>query len=274
MKHFRSLLIDRANIRLHGLRISTFALHRHLPEHYSIELHRHRWSQAILYLNGRGKQRFKNGSADIEAGALVVLPPGVSHGFQRATDRAPLCLMIDFNLDGERQFPVAVCSLDRSELLKLRQNLARLLHLQSGAGGILHWESAIVILQLLITLLRAAGWLESVHPRSEGSKGQAMDQLLAKMDPSGSLVEVVQRSGYHRDHLNRLVKKETGLTLGQVRAQKRLAKAKDLLSKGVQVGNVAAMVGLPDQSYFARWFRQQTGQRPSRWIRHGSKSPP
>jgi len=25
-----------------------------------------------------------------------VLPPGVSHGFQRTTNRAPLCLTIDF----------------------------------------------------------------------------------------------------------------------------------------------------------------------------------
>ena len=259
MHHFRSLLIDRADIRLHGLRISTFALHRHLPEHPSIEFHRHRWCQAILYLSGRGQQTFEEGSADIKAGALVVLPPGVSHGFQRATDRAPLCLMIDFRLEGGKKFPVAVCSLDRSELLRIRQNLARLLHLQAGVGGSLHWESAIVILQLLLTLLRSAGWLESLRPRPEGPKGQAMNMLLTRMDPTNSLAEVVSQSGYHRDHLNRLVKKETGLTLGQVRAQKRLAKAKELLSRGMQVGNVAGTVGMPDQSYFARWFRRQTG---------------
>jgi AraC family L-rhamnose operon transcriptional activator RhaR len=122
-----------------------------------------------------------------------------------------------------------------------------------------------VILQLLITMLRAAGWLERLGPLSGSEKGQAINRLLAKMDPTIPLVQVVQQSGYHRDHLNRLLKKETGLTLGQLRAQQRLAKAKELLSNGVQVGNAAAMVGLPDQSYFARWFRRQTGQLPSRW---------
>jgi len=269
MHHFRSLLIDRADIRMHGLRITTFAIHRHLPKHYAIEFHHHRWSQAILYLSGQGRQLFRNGAADISAGALVVLPPGVPHGFQRTTDRAPLCLMIDFHLRGERLHPVAVCSLNRSELLQVRQNLARLLNLQAGAGGVLHWESATVILQLLITMLRAAGWLERLRPLSGGEKGQAINRLMTKIDPTAPLTSVVQRSGYHRDHLNRLLKKETGLTLGQLRAQQRLAKAKELLSKGVQVGNAAAMVGLPDQSYFARWFRRQTGQRPSRWSRRG-----
>jgi AraC family L-rhamnose operon transcriptional activator RhaR len=156
-------------------------------------------------------------------------------------------------------------------LLQVRQNLARLLRLQEGADGVLHWESATVILQLLITMLRAADWLENPRTRPGTTMGRAMNQLLTNMDLTLPISNVVSRSGYHRDHLNRLIKKETGLTLGQVRAQKRLVKAKELLSKGVQVGNAAAMVGMTDQSYFARWFRRQTGQRPSRWSRRGSK---
>jgi AraC family L-rhamnose operon transcriptional activator RhaR len=267
MRHFRSLLIDRADIRMHGLRITTFALHRHLPKHYSIERHRHSWSQAILYLSGQGRQVFGKGAAEIKPGALVVLPPGVPHGFERATKPAPLCLTIAFKLRGERQQPVSVCSLNRSELALIRQDLARLLGLQAGAGGTLRWESATVVLQLLITVLRAAGWLEPLRPASAGPKGQAIGRLLEAMDPSVSLGNVVQRSGYHRDHLNRLLKRETGLTLGQIRAQRRLAKAKEMLSMGVQVGNVAAEVGMPDQSYFARWFRRQSGVQPSQWSR-------
>ena len=91
MRHFRSLLIDRANIRMSGLRILTFALHRHLAEHASIEPHRHRWSQMILYISGRGQQIFQNGAAQVEPGTLVLLPPGKLHAFQRAANRAPLC---------------------------------------------------------------------------------------------------------------------------------------------------------------------------------------
>lgn len=266
MRHFRSLLINKAEIRLSGLRVMAFAVHRHLQEHASIEQHRHRWSQVILYLSGGGQQTFAGGSARVEPGTLVVMPPGVAHAFQRTTERPPLCLMIDFRLAGARRNPAAVCSLNRSEITQVRQNLAYLIKLQAGSGGVLRWESAAAILQTLITLLRAAGWLERLpQPPTTGST--VMGRLLSTLGPATPLRQVVQRSGYQRDHLNRLVKIETGLTLGQLRTQRRLARAKELLSQGMQVANVAEAVGVLDQSYFARWFRRQTGQAPSRWSR-------
>jgi len=267
MRRFRSLLINRADIRLPGLRVLTFAVHRHLPEHASIERHRHRWNQIILYLSGRGRQMFASGDARVEPGTLVVMPPGVSHSFQRATDRAPLCLTIDFRLAKAPQGPAVVCSLNRSEIMQVRQNLAYLIKLQAGNGGVLRWEGAAVILQVMVTLLRAAGWLERVPQPSAGGRGSVMGRLLSAVGPATPLGLVVQRSGYQRDHLNRLVKRETGLTLGQVRTQRRLAKAKELLLQGLRVADVAETVGMLDQSYFARWFRRQTGQSPSRWSR-------
>lgn len=268
-RRFRSLLIDHVNVRVPGLHILSFAVHRHLPELSLVEPHKHTWSQALLYLSGQGRQTLASGKARVEPGTLVVVPPGVSHSFSRAEGRTPLCLMIDFRLQGAKTRRATLGSLNRSEFTRIRQDLAYLLGLQADAGGALRWESSVVILQLLIALLRSAGWLVRVEPAASGTGGQAILDLLAKMDFAGSLEEVVRRSGYQRDHLNRLVKKTTGLTLGQYRAQQRLALARKLLSQNVQVANVAAAVGLPDQSYFARWFRRQTGQSPSVWSRRG-----
>jgi AraC family transcriptional regulator, transcriptional activator of pobA len=268
MRHFRSLLIDQADIRMPGLHILTFAVHRHLPKHTSIEPHQHRWCQLLLYLGGQGRQIFKHSNTPVEPGTLVVLPPGISHAFQRATARMPLCLTIDFRLTSARSHQAVVCSMNRSEISQVRQHLAHLLKLQADTSGVLRWESAVVILQLLVTLLRTAGWLERLPPSSGGGNGSAMHRLLSTMDPATPLLKIVERSGYQRDHLNRLLKKETGLTLGQFRARRRLAKAKELLSQGMQVADVADAVGLLDQSYFARWFRRQTGQPPSQWNRH------
>ena len=269
MRRFRSLLIDKADVHKPGLHVMTFAVHRHLDEHASVEPHKHTWGQAILYLSGNGRQTVAGGEARVEPGTLVLLPPGVSHAFQRTDERTPQCLMIDFRLKGARARPPVVCSLNRSELSQVRQHLAHLMKLQAGAGGELRWEGASVVLQVLTTILRAAGWLERVGPALKGKNSSAIQGLLAKVEHEGPLTAVVSRSGYQRDHLNRLVKKETGLTLGQFRAQQRLAKAKELLTQGVQVAEVATAVGLPDQSYFARWFRRQTGQAPSVWSRRG-----
>ncbi len=267
MHHLHPLLIDRANVRMPGLSILAFALHRHLPADPAVEPHRHRWSQALLYLSGQGSQALEQGTLPVEPGTVVILPPGVVHSFRRAGARAPLSLAIDFRLDGEQFRNEAVCRITRSELLEIRREMAGLLRLQTRARGVLPWESTTVVLHLLISLLRAAGWVERARLPGVAEISPAIQQLVSSMDPTLPLLNVVQRSGYHRDHLNRLVKKETGLTLGQIRNQQRLAKAKELLAEGMQVGSAAASVGLPDQSYFARWFRQQTGRPPSQWLR-------
>jgi AraC family L-rhamnose operon transcriptional activator RhaR len=41
--------------------------------------------------------------------------------------------------------------------------------------------------------------------------------------------------------------------------------AEGRLRRGGGVAAVAAELGFADQSYFARWFRKQTGLSPSQW---------
>lgn len=267
MRAFRPLLIDRANLRVPGLQIASFAVHRHLAEHASVAPHRHPWCQAIVYLSGTGEQTMGGTRARIEPGTLVLLPPGVPHAFTRRGRQAPLCLLVDFRLQGARRRPAAVCGLNRSEVSQLRARVAHLVRLQSGARNALRWEGAVPVLEVLLTLLRAAGWIERVAAPERAASDRRVGALLSTVSHSTPLVESIRRSGYQRDHLNRLVKKETGLTLGQYRAQLRLAKAKELLEGGLTVSQAGAAVGLADQGYFARWFRRQTGQTPSAWRR-------
>jgi len=271
MRRFRSLLIDRANLRVPGLHVIGVALHRHLAEHASVTLHRHAWAQALIYFSGAGEQTIGDRTWTIEAGTLVLLPPGVPHGFLRQHARSPVCLMIDFRLRGVRGKPAVVRGLSRSDLNQLRQDVAMLVRLQQGAGAACRWEGAVPVLQLLLTSLRSGGWLETATlPEGEASN-PALRSLLTDLPHDQPLAQAIRRSGYQRDHLNRLVKRETGLTLGQYRDRERLAKAKELLAAGMQVAPVGAAIGLVDQSYFARWFRRHTGWRPSQW-RAKSKS--
>ncbi len=273
MLRFRSLLLDRVNLRVPGLRVMRFAVHRHLREHESVATHHHDWAQAIVYLSGTGEQTIRGARSRIDPGSLVLLPPKVPHAFVRQSDRAPLCVLVDFQLRGARRKSAVVRSLSRSELSQLRQNVAYLLKLQAGAGNALRWEGAVPVLQVLLTVLRAGGWIERVVVASGRQTNPAVSNLLAALPQGEPLTGVIRQSGYHRDHLNRLVKKETGLTLGQYRAQQRLVKAKELLASGLQVAHVCTAVGLPDQSYFARWFRRQTGMIPSRWARRADAGP-
>ena len=71
----------------------------------------------------------------------------------------------------------------------------------------------------------------------------------------------------NQDHLNRVLKRESGMTAGQMLAGARLGEAKELLKREMMVGDVAERVGMLDQNYFARWFKGQTGVTPTAWRR-------
>ncbi|MFA5265218.1 MAG: AraC family transcriptional regulator [Opitutaceae bacterium] len=265
IENFQSVLCDEPDMHLPGLHIVRFAVHQYSPMQATAEPRRHNLSQLVLYLQGEGVQQFGKASAQVKPGTLVAMPSGVAHAFKRTTAQPPVCLTIDFALGKAGLLRPTIAKIPRFELLNIRHQLRRLVKLQAGSSQSAQIEKAIMILQLLISLLRAAGWLESVDATLTERGESAIQRLIDGMDITIPLDDVVQRSGYHRDHLNRLVKSETGLTLGQLRAHRRLAKATELLAKGVQVTNVAVAVGLMDQSYFARWFRRQTGESPSRW---------
>jgi AraC family L-rhamnose operon transcriptional activator RhaR len=267
-RRFRSLLIEDANIRTPSLQVMRLAVHRHLPELASVTQHVHASSQALLYLSGEGRQRISRSSARVEPGTLVMIPAGVSHAFVRSGSKMPLCLAIDYRIRPPGRRQASVSSLNRSELAQVRQSVAQLARMHSGSGAALQVDGAVLVLQVMVTLLRSAGWLPREAAPGRGHPGRAILGLLSRIEPSTPLSDVVRRSGYQRDHLNSLVKRETGLTLGQYRAERRLALAKRLLSEQMQVSGVAAAAGLPDQSYFARWFRRQTGQQPSTWGRN------
>jgi AraC family L-rhamnose operon transcriptional activator RhaR len=269
MIRFRSLLMDRAKIRIPGLTVRTLAVHRHLDEHASVAPHAHPWNQALLYLSGQGIQGLGTERLEVSGGSLVLVPAGLAHAFERTSARAPLCLMIDFAFAGGREQAGGVHRVGAAELAKVRQTLATLIGLdRDGGAEALTVQGAPLVLQMLTGFLRTAGWLADPSRGPRGGSGLRLQSLLRRMDVAAPLRVTIARSGYHRDHLNRVLRRETGLSLGQHRARQRLERAQALLGDGVSVAAVADAVGLADPSYFARWFRRQTGFSPIAWAAH------
>ncbi|HEY4301398.1 MAG TPA: helix-turn-helix transcriptional regulator [Candidatus Didemnitutus sp.] len=258
------------DVRMPGLHLRRFTLHRPTADRAVLEPHPRGWAKTVLFLEEAAAAEAKSPAA----GTVMVLPPGPGRRGQLAGDRLQSCLVFDFQLTDRSSPPASANVLPRAELLAVREQLAFLLRAPAGEGIRREWEGAVVILNLLVTLLRATGWLEPAVPCPGTPGDSAMNRLLLTMPLTSPLQQVVQRSGYQRDHLNRLVKRETGLTLGQLRTRRRLSRAKELLAHGVKVGDVAGEIGLLDQSYFARWFRRQTGFCPSDWLQARGKRLP
>ena len=66
------------------------------------------------------------------------------------------------------------------------------------------------------------------------------------------------------NYLNRIIRKSTGRSAGEWIDISRLTYAKILLHrKDLAIIDIASMVGLPDQSYFSRFFKKMEGVTPT-----------
>lgn len=80
----------------------------------------------------------------------------------------------------------------------------------------------------------------------------------------GTISSYAAQAGISENYLSRQVKQSTGRSVGDWIDAVRIVRAKKLLSEtSLPIIDVATAVGLEDQSYFARFFKRETGQTPS-----------
>ncbi|MCP3763616.1 AraC family transcriptional regulator [Domibacillus sp. A3M-37] len=78
--------------------------------------------------------------------------------------------------------------------------------------------------------------------------------------------KIAEQFNYNRDYLCRFFKKETGLTVHEYIHMLKLSKAKDLLTMSNEsVGNIARTIGIQDERYFMRLFKQYEKLTPSKY---------
>lgn len=266
MKTYQPLVLQKLDIRIPRVHVRQFAVHRHLPETTNVKPHAHAFAQCLLYLSGRGKQEIAGRTHPIETGTAVFLPPRVNHAFHREANRRPICMVIDFEWRGAKARPARVSPLPLSRVHEIRQLLARLVGMQRKPGPVSSIQMSVVLLTVLDCLLADTVFQGISQVSLQSPVARRLDRLLSAADtawePLGTLAS---KAGYQADYLNRLLKQHEGLTLGQLRARKRLTRAQQLLRQPGAVGKVAGAVGFSDPNYFARWFRKQTGQSPRQW---------
>lgn len=80
----------------------------------------------------------------------------------------------------------------------------------------------------------------------------------------GNIATYAEEAGISENYLSRLVKQSTGRSVGAWIDIVRIQRAKRLLSDtSLSVIDIAASVGVEDQSYFSRLFKRETGITPS-----------
>lgn len=270
MKNYRPLLIQDLNLQIAGIKVMRLRINRHLPEARWNE-HSHDHDQLLIYLMGRGQQRLGDGLYTARPGTVIHVPPGQSHAFAQQASRPPLCLVLDLEMGTGRGVAHTCDQLTADQLTETKSRLSTLFRDPQIERREMSFRVAAVVLDILVMALKAIGWLVPVNRFSSArhySLAKRVERLLETKDASDvPLEEIARQSGYQQDHLNRLLRAECGLTLGQMRARIRLKKAVALIEQKRPIQEVGEKVGILDPNYFARWFRQQTGMTPSAWRR-------
>jgi AraC family transcriptional activator of pobA len=271
MSDFRPLLLEKLDLSLPQFAVRRICVNQHLPETNWVRSHSHAFEQLIVYLKGTGGQMVGGVRHSVVSGTIIAVPRGVKHAFVRenSQSRSPMCLVIDLEIAEQKVADQlrAVSVLSASQIAEIRRSLMSLAA-ETDSGDPNSLRQGAAILEVAGIVLETAAGLREAAPG--GSKfllsvESAVEKgRLADWTPQTLAATV----GVQRDVLNRALRKECGLTLGQWLAARRLKQVEHLLSStDRQIQEIGASVGFDDRNYFARWFRRQTGLSPTQWRR-------
>lgn len=271
------LLIQKIEIHALGFVLRKLQLNRHRDA--EIAAHSHDYAQLILYLSGEGVQTVDTRRRRARAGDLFVIPAKVPHGFSVAgrspvdkpsrqarghepaewlrapslSRSRPLCLVLDYELEGAGRVRAAHRTLSPATLNELHALLSRV-----PRKGRLTLGDYPAILAVVARLLEHS-------PAAPPPTPTLFEKLREHVRAPASLGKIARELGYHPDHLNRKLKRESGLGLRALRDRVRLEAAQAALRREPTVAEAATRAGFDDPNYFARWFRRHTGRTPSAW---------
>ncbi|MEM9016884.1 MAG: AraC family transcriptional regulator [Verrucomicrobiota bacterium] len=260
-EEWQPILYEDFEISFPGFKLLRLALNQHMPRVEKLRTHDHDHGQFLVYLRGYGVQHLGERSLEVRRGTVLSIPPRQVHRFVKERQLRPVCLVIDFQTPDQDDWP-SDAILGSEELTRLEGWLVELHPISKSAPRSL--EGASLVLAITSFLKKA---LERNQRFGEGPVSLRVRRCVEsrgfeQLRPG----EIARELGRSLDHLNRILRAESGKTVGDVIAHVRLAEAQRLLRNGKDpIGDVGSLVGIDDQNYFARWFRQQTGQSPSRW---------
>jgi AraC-like DNA-binding protein len=247
------ILIQTIEIQALGFVLRKLQLNRHRAA--EVSPHRHAFAQLILYLSGEGAQTVGRQRYVARTGDLFVIPPGTPHGFALQGNSRPVCLVLDYDSPGPARVRASHRRLPPATLNDLHAQLSRI-----PAKGRLRLADYAAILAVVARLLDQPRAGPAVPPT-------LFERIRDEVRSPRRLADVARSVGYDPDHLNRKLKRETGLGLRALRDRVRLESAQSALRASATVAEAAAGCGFDDPNYFARWFRRQTGRTPSAWRR-------
>lgn len=256
MPAWSPILVQKIEIHALGFVLRKLQLNRHRDT--EVVTHRHDYAQLLLYLSGEGVETVNGLRRPARMGDLFVIPAGVPHGYAVTGSSKPVCLVLDYDsADAIRPRRAVHRRLSQATLDELGQLLAHLP--RKGRPTLADYPAILAVVARLLSPPALAA--------RQPSPVKVLEKVRPLLTAAQPLTSIARQAGYHRDHLTRKLKRETGFGLRATRNRMRLAAAEEALHSEASVAEAAARAGFEDPNYFARWFRRQTGRTPSAFRR-------
>lgn len=222
--------------------------------------HTHEYYELILNLEGDGIMTIGDKQYPFSPGSVHIVPKNTPHIKETTNRFRDIYFLTDTLPHSQSSSDQPIAFLDDADktLEKLMQMM--LYRYLKGNKNDIVLES---MYDLAMKIVAEASAKEHSDPLVE----QIIQKLtLSFNDPEFSISDLLDSSGYSKDHIRRLFIADTGVAPSEYLTSLRINHAKKLLKNQNQtrlsIADISALCGYYDPRYFSRIFKKETGATP------------
>ena len=233
-------------------------------------MHTHDCFELILNLEGEGIMTIGDKQFPFYPGSVHIVPKNTPHKKDSCNQFKDIFFLTDtlsmatHSIDESR--PI-VFSDDANKTLEKLMHMMLYRYLQGNKN-----DSVLESMyELAIRIIEEA----SVKTDVCSTVDKIIRQLtLSFNDPLLSMENVLNATGYNKDHIRRIFIKETGMTPKDYLTDLRITQAKKLLKRQkethMSINDIGALCGYYDPQYFSRIFKREVGLTPMEYAKKHS----
>jgi AraC-like DNA-binding protein len=230
----------------------------------NIATHVHETYQIGLALAPAGEYRYRGATFRVPSRQLVIIHPGEPHAVRDIGPRVARATYLMAYVhpsrlvgDGGTVLPFF------TDPVGEERHVRRFVHLFEPSGTRL--DQDVRIASLLSELYHRGAHRTSAWAAPDGALSRVRELLHDEPLADTSLAELASVAGLHPHHLVRAFGARYGIPPHRYRRLLRIELAKQRLSRGDPLSDVALATGFYDQSHFGRHFRRVVGTTPGRY---------
>lgn len=225
-----------------------------------LDMHRHAKSQIMLVQRGALSCQVESGLWIVPPRSAIWIPGGTLHAIKATGALEGYSAFVAADIDAG--LPRRCCTVSVTPLLRELLVRAARLPLFFDEGGANSRLMAVLLDEI------AAAEVEDLHLPipAEPRLRILVDMMMAAPAKRGSLQDWAKRAGLSERTMERLIKRETGMSFNRWRLQLSVMLAVQWLAGGGSIQQVAVDLGYESVPSFVTMFRKTLGTSPRRYM--------